>query len=264
MGASSADLCYYLRDAADSSAVRLRILEEDGTEIKTFRPDGEELGLEAGMHSFTWNMRYEDAESIEGMIMWAGSVRGPRAPPGSYRARLVVGADSVETGLEIGIDPRSESTAGDLRAPFDFLIRIRGKLSETHKAVQRIRAVRGQITDALDRFPEGDKGQIHQIASALSDSLFSVEEALYQTKNRSDQDPLNFPIRLGNKLASLAGTVATGDYRPTDQAAQVRLDLTRSIDVQLARLETLLATSLPALNAAMHEAAVSAIAVPDG
>ena len=101
------------------------------------------------------------------------------------------------------------------------------------------------------------------MAKTLADSLTAVEEALYQTRNRSGQDPLNFPIKLGNKLASLAGTVATGNYRPTDQAIEVRRDLTSRIDGELAMLQALLDKRLPALNAAMHEAAVPAVAVPD-
>lgn len=264
VGSASVNLRYFLRDAPDSSSFALRIVEEDGSIIRSFTAESADLDMTAGSRSFRWNMRYEDAESFEGMIMWAGSVRGPRAAPGSYRARLVAGGDSVETTFSILKDPRSESSADDLEAQFDFLLAIRDKLTETHQAIKRIRSVRAQITDAAGRLPEGEHQEIRDLAKALTDSLTAIEKALYQTRNRSGQDPLNFPIRLGNKLASLAGTVATGDYRPTDQAIEVQQDLTGRIDAELAILETVLEKRLPALNAAMHAANVPAVAVPDG
>ena len=44
--------------------------------------------------------------------------------------------------------------------------------------------------------------------------MTAVEEALYQTKNRSLQDPLNFPMRLNDKLNAVAALGSLGDYRP--------------------------------------------------
>ena len=263
IGGSSVPLRYYLRQDADSSNLTIRILDNDGHVVRSLSAEEDDLDVAAGMHTLEWNMRYEDAESFDGLIMWAGSVRGPRAAPGDYAARLVVGGDSVETRFEIRNDPRSTSTVEDLQAQFDFLIGIRDKLTETHVAIRRIRSIRSQINDALERLPEDEHEDIRATAKAVTDSLTTIEEALYQTKNRSRQDPLNFPIRLGNKLASLAGTVATGNYRPTDQAVEVRRDLTNRIDAELVKLEGLLGKAVPQLNQAMQDARVPAILIPD-
>ncbi len=263
IGGSTVPLRYYLQDEADSAAVAIRILESDGSVIRSYTAGDDDLGITAGMHTFNWNMRYEDAESFEGLIMWAGSVRGPRAAPGAYQARLVVGEDSMDIGFEVRMDPRSTSTMEDVQAQFDFLLGIRDKLSETHVAIRRIRSVRSQIKDAVGRLQEGEQEGIRSDAKVLTDSLTTIEEALYQTKNRSRQDPLNFPIRLGNKLASLASAVSTGNYRPTNQAMDVRKDLTERIDAELARLEGLLREAVPALNQAMLEARVPAVVAPD-
>ena len=256
---NSAALRYFLGAQMDSAKVTLRILEEDGTIIRSF--DGDDLDHTAGSNTFRWNTRYENAESFDGLIMWAGSVQGPRAAPGVYRARLIADEDSVEVPFEIQMDPRSTSTQTDLDAQFDFLLGIRDKLSETHSAIKQIRSVRSQMKAAAGRDDATD--EVKAVADSLMDELTNIEEALYQTKNQSRQDPLNFPIRLNNKLAAVASNASIGDYRPTDQAIEVRDDITAKIDVQLAKLQGLLDTGVPALNELIKASDVPAILVEE-
>lgn len=261
-------LHYYFKQAPDSNAVTLRILQTDGKVIKSYTPKArsrnERLAIEAGMNRFVWNMRYPDAESFPGLIMWAGSVTGPQAPPGTYQARLIVGGDSTTVPFTIVKDPRSNASDADLLAQFDFLNGIRDKLSETHRGIKQIRDVRAQVNDILKR-TKGQEGTaaLAEAGKAMLAKLKAVEEALYQTKNQSNQDPLNFPIRLNNKLAAVAGTAAMGDYRPTDQAVAVRDELTAQIDAQLTTLRQVLATDLPAFNKLVAEAAIPAVIVKE-
>ena len=257
-------LHYYFKDVPDSASVRLVILQQDGEVIRSFSPRAkkkpEQMAAKAGMNRFVWNMRYPDAESFKGLIMWAGSVRGPKAAPGQYQARLVVGSDSVTVPFEIRKDPRSSSSEADLRAQFDFLIAVRDKLSETHKTIKEIRAVRKQVKDIQKRTKTADNaGEIKAAAKAFLDAARKIEQALYQTKNQSRQDPLNFPIRLNNKLAALASVVARGDFRPTDQAVAVKKELTAKIDAELARWQELKASSLDKINALVKAADIPAI-----
>ncbi len=260
-GGGSVTVRYFFKSAPDSNTVMLRILEPDGDVVKTFTPADDEIGLRAGMNSFTWNMRYEDAASFDGLIMWAGSVSGPTAAPGTYVARLVAGGDSIDAAFEIRNDPRSTATQEDLEAQFEFLLGIRDKLTETHEAIKRIRTVRGQVKEIIARLPDAhtDKPAIAEAGNALVDKITRIEEALYQTRNQSRQDPLNFPIRLNNKLAGVARYAAIGNYRPTEQAVDVRDDITRRIDAELAALRRILDTDLPALNHMIREAEVPAI-----
>ena len=251
-------LRYYFSGEPDTSGTMLRVLEDDGTIIKTFTAKEGGLSLDTGMNEFTWNMRYEDAESFDGLIMWAGSVRGPQAVPGSYRARLIVGSDSLETVFVLQKDPRSSASDADLQAKFDFLIDIRDKLSETHRAIKQIRAVRSQIQSVVDRFSD-EHTALKDSAQVLIRKITAIEEGLYQTKNQSRQDPLNFPIQLNNKLAALAGNASVGNFRPTDQHVAVRDDLVKRIDIELAALHMIMRSEVPALNALIREADVPAI-----
>jgi len=238
---SSVRLRYWLKEDMED-ALTMRILEEDGTVIKSFEKD--DVPAEAGFNEYRWNMRYDDAETFDGLIMWAGSVRGPRAVPGAYKARLIVGEDSSEVTFRIEPDPRSESTVADLQEQFDFLIDVRDKLSETHKAIKQIRSFRTQIKDLVKRVPVGNDN-ITAFADSMVADMTLVEEALYQTKNRSGQDPLNFPIRLNNKLAAVGGVVASGNYRPTDQAYVVRDELVAQINSELGKWTTILDIRVP-------------------
>jgi hypothetical protein len=96
----------------------------------------------------------------------------------------------------------------------------------------------------------------------LARKLTEVEEALYQTKSRSSQDPLNYPIRLNNKLAALAATVASADAAPTEQASAVHMELSSLIEAELAKLEKALAEDVPAFNRLVREREVPAVRLP--
>ncbi|MCY3487989.1 MAG: glycosyl hydrolase [Bacteroidetes bacterium] len=255
---TSVNLRYWFNEAPDSSTTKLEILESDGTLIKSFSAAGDDLEIEAGMNVFSWNTRYEDAESFDGLIMWAGNVRGPRAAPGTYRARLVAGGDSLETTFELRKDPRSSSSVDELQLQFDFLIGIRDKLSEMHRAIKDIRSLRSQIRRIVSNLDE-EHADIKGAAEALIQKITAIEEMLYQTKNQSRQDPLNFPIRLNNKLAAVASNAAIGDFRPTDQAVEVRDELVRQTDVELEALQVIFETDVPALNEMIWKENIPAI-----
>jgi photosystem II stability/assembly factor-like uncharacterized protein len=259
---------YYLAKAPDSSTVALRILQQDGTVIRTFsgktEKKGEQIPLQRGMNRFVWDLQYPAPESFPGMIMWGGWTDGPVAVPGIYGARLVVAKDSTTVEFSVLEDPRSSSSPADLQAQFDFLQQTKNKINETHAAIKTIRDVRSQLNQLADNL-KVQKGVDSVLAAAkrVSDRLNAVEEHLYQTKNQSPQDPLNYPIRLNNKLSEVASNVAFGDYRPTENAVAVRDDLSAQIDRQLADLRDLLDNEVPSLNKLVRESQVPAVIVKD-
>ena len=163
---------------------------------------------EAGLNRFVWDLRYPDATRFPGMILWAGETRGPRAAPGTYQVKLTVDGKTMTESFEVKKDPRLEATPADFAKQFDLLTKIRDKLTETHDAIIQIRDVRKQVDDTAKRVKDQPNAKaITDAAKSLNAKLTSIEETLYQTKNQSSQDPLNYPIRLNNKLAALAGVV---------------------------------------------------------
>lgn len=167
---------------------------------------------------------------------------------------------SAELEFEIMKDPRSAATTKDLQAQFDFLIGVRDKLSEVHSAIKQIRDVRIQIEALQKRISKDPKNSaLVEKAKELVKRLTAVEERLYQTKNESPQDPLNYPIRLNNRLSSLVGVVGTGDNRPTRQSIEVRDVLLAEIDQLLADQKNVVAKGLSDFNKAVRKANVPAI-----
>lgn len=198
----------------------------------------------AGMNTFAWDMRYPDASAFRGMIMWAGSVRGPMAPAGTYTVRMTVGTAAPQVAtFKLLNDPRTTATEADLLAQFDFLMKIRDKTTEANDAVKQVRWVRGEMEDRLTGAP-----QLRSMATAIDSAMSRVEREVYQVKNQSGQDPLNFPVRLNNRIAALNGVVASGPYRPTAQAEQVFAELSTALGVQLTQLKQVFDTDLKRLN----------------
>lgn len=235
---------------------------EEDAEEKEKKKEEEEPKLEArrGLNRAAWDLRLPAAEKFEGLVLWADDLAGPRVPPGRYQARLTVGGESQTVPFEVKADPRSRTSPADLEAQYQFLLGVRDKLSEIHREIGRIRDVRRQLGDLRKRVGKGEDGRpVREAARALDVKMTAVEEALYQTKNRSPQDPLNFPIRLNNKLASLADSAGTGDWAPTAQAQAVRKEVTAAIDRELAKLQEVWEKDLPALNRLAGEKGVPAV-----
>ena len=216
------------------------------------------------MNRQIWNMRYADAEGFDGLIMWAASLTGPKAIPGIYKAKLTVNGQSQEMEFEILKDPRTSGTQADMKAQFDFAIAVRDKLSETNKAVKNIRTVRDQINRVTD--PMKDKAEMKDViemGKSINTEMKKIEEALYQTKNKSNQDPLNYPVRLNNKLGALANEVDGSDYKPTEQVKTVYKEITDKIDLQLNNLRQIMKDKLPKFNELVKQKQVSAVTVDD-
>jgi len=257
---------FYLKDEPDSTKpVKLEIFEANGKLIRSFssvaKEKSDKLEAKAGSNRFTWNMRYPDAERFEGLVLWGGGTQGPKAVPGKYEARLSFAGKTEKVTFEIIKDPRVSATQKDLEEQFEFLIGIRDKLSETHVAIKQIRDICEQINALTKRLPKDEAKEIHAAAAELTKKLTKIEETLYQTKNRSSQDPLNFPIRLNNKLSSLASVAGWGDNKPTDQMIVVRNELVRQIDEELASLKILLEKDVPAFNELMRQKAIPSVII---
>jgi photosystem II stability/assembly factor-like uncharacterized protein len=269
---------YHLKQAADKVVVE--ILDAQGKTINTFTGTpgqagrggrgqaaaggGEEeeggggrgapparVTVAAGMNRFTWDMRYAGARDFPGMIMWAGSTRGPIAPPGRYQVKLTANGVTRTHDFAIARNARVTSvTDADLVAQFTLAKQISDKVTVANEAVLRIRSIKDQVAERLGKSSDQ---KLKGVGQSLTDKLTSIEGEIYQYRNRSSQDPLNYPIRLNNKLAALQGIVESGDARPTDQSQAVFKELSGRLDKELSRLEAVIKSDLPALNSLLRD-----------
>ncbi len=238
---------------SENDTVALHFKEQDGTLIKTFSTADEENKLEinAGGNSFVWDTRYEGAETLEGMIFWSASFSGAKAVPGSYKVVLEKNGATQEYDFNILPDHSADITVAQMKSQFDFVNRVNTTVDEAHKAIKNIRTIREKLEDFESNYADNESvSELIEDAKTLSTSLSDIEKALYQTKNRSNQDPLNFPIRLTNKLGHLNRLVTNNDFPPTDQDEAVRKEMTTLVEGHLAEYNKLISEDLERFNEA--------------
>jgi photosystem II stability/assembly factor-like uncharacterized protein len=244
------------------TAVRAEARGEEsppGEEGPVRRPPPPRVANKAGLNMFAWNLRYPDASVFENMILWAGGTSGPVVLPGSYSVRLNVGGQRYTQPLVVVKDPRVTATTADLRVQFDLLMQIRDKTSQANDAVRTIRNIEAQLGDRRKRMTGDRSAAFSSAASALATKLSAVEGEIYQVRNQSSQDPLNYPIKLNNKIAALSGVVGGTAARPTSQAYTVFNDLSSQLDRQLEDMRGLLLLLLPPINEQLKAAGLPPI-----
>jgi len=264
----SLSIDYYLKAAAQN--IKMEFLDAQGTVIKTFtgaaadadkkpapqtdedqirRPADPKPPVTAGLHRMTWDMRYPGATDFPGLIMWAATTRGPAAPPGTYRVRVTADGETQMQTFQIARDQRvlKDVSDQDLREQFDLAMNIRNKVSQANDAVLLARGIKAQIKERKGKL-DAKQAAIVKALDDLEQTLSTVEGEIYQVKLQSSQDPLNFPIKLNNKIAALQGIVESADTRPTEQTYSVFRTLSNGLDEQLQKLDAAVKGKLPAVN----------------
>jgi hypothetical protein len=202
--------------------------------------------MAAGINAVTWDLRYPGATTFPGMILWGASTGGPSAVPGTFTVRLTVDGQSQTQPLTVLRHPlHKDVSQADLQEQFNLAIQLRDKVSEANNAVIQIRAIKTQVADRLTKSPDAT---LKSRGDALVAALSAVEEEIYQVKNQSGQDPLNFPIKINNRIASLLGVVTSADAKPIANAYPIFKDLTAELKVQTDRLQRVLLNELKAFN----------------
>jgi photosystem II stability/assembly factor-like uncharacterized protein len=261
---------YYLKEAlGKDDEFKLEFMESDGDVIKTFSNKKDRKNpspvaeTKEGMNRFVWNMRYPDAKKVPNAVMWGGRHIGPKAVPGEYKVKMTLNGKSQTQSFNILKDPRINTTQSDFQDQFDLLMDIRNRTTEINEKILTIRSIKDQINTLTGLMKEsGFKDEnVTKAGKELVKSLSTIEERLIQVKSKSRQDPLNYPIRLDNKIAALVGVVSSVDARPTAQSYDVLEDLVEQAQVHYKKLNKVLTDDLYKFNNMVSEAAVPAVMI---
>ena len=239
---------YHLKETP--AELTLTIRDKAGQTVQSFSsipPEGGEDSPEPrppaapGMNRFVWNLRYPPARAVPGDKTTEDALVGPLATPGVYQVTLQVGDDAQTQSFHIVKDPRVAASQDDLDAQFQFLIRIRDKVSETHDGINQLRRIRQQVEQWVVH-AEGHPAEptVSDAAAAVQDQLQRIEEQLIQSAYRGARDRLHLPARLNRKLAELTAVVANADYAPTEQTYQVFDYFSAEIDQRLTTFQRVL------------------------
>jgi hypothetical protein len=213
--------------------------------------------MAAGLNRTTWDLTYPGAVTFPGMILWGATTNGPTALPGTYQVRLTVDGQSQTRPLVIRKHPLRNTPDADIAEQFNLALQIRDKISEANRAVIQIRKIK---EDVKDRLAKSADGQLKAAAERLVTGLSAVEQDIYQVKNQSGQDPLNFPIKTNNRFASLLGMTLRGEGKPTANIYPIFEDLKKELKAETDRLQQVLTKDLAAFNAEARRAGIDPIA----
>ena len=204
------------------------------------------LPVAAGMNRVTWDLRIEPIPSFPGMVLWGAGTNGPAVPPGTYTARLIADGATLTAPVVVRRNPRlTDVTNADLRAQYAFGKKVRDKTTEANEAIIAIRRVKSQLEQRLTKSSDA---ALKSTGATLTTNASGVEESVYQVKNQSGQDPLNFPIKVNNRLANLLSMSERGDGPPGTYMPEILDILTKELNGYSARLQTVWKTDLVTVN----------------
>jgi photosystem II stability/assembly factor-like uncharacterized protein len=203
--------------------------------------------MAAGLNRFTWDLYSQPIVSFPRMVLWGATSNGPMVLPGTYQVRLTVDGSSATRPLAVKKHPLRNTSDDALAAQFRLASEIRDAVNEANNAVIRIRRIKQAVAERLTKSKDPE---LKEAADRLTRSLSAVEEEIYQVRNQSNQDPLNFPLKTNNRLASLLRVVQTGDGMPTSNVTNIFADLKAELKAEMDRLERTIAADLPVFNRA--------------
>ena len=183
------------------------------------------------------------------MIFWSSSFSGAKSVPGSYSVSLLINGEEKVKKFDILADPRSESSIEDMQKQFDFANEVNQTVDHAHKAIKKVRNITTKLTDFVKQNEtDSTATKLVDQAKEIKENLINVEKTLYQTQNRSNQDPLNFPICLTNKLGHLNRLITMDDFPPTNQDIEVKEVLTFKAEKAMELYNKLIENDVVAFN----------------
>ena len=245
-------ITYFYVKNPEEKEIKLSYLNSKNDTIKTVSTKNkkDKFKVKEGSNNYVWNTRGKSAENFEGMILWWASLNAPKAVPGNYKVVLSVEDENYTQSFDIVSNPNSETDVVGMQKQFDFITDINDTVDNAHKSIKKIRAINKQLTAFQEQYKDDERvEELKEKAKKLSEDFSEIEKALYQTQNKSGQDPLNFPIKLTNKLGHLNSLVGMGDFPPTEQDIAVKDELTRKINSELEKFNALVSDEIKMFNA---------------
>ncbi len=257
---------FYLKDPSEKDTIQLTYLNMKGDTLANFSThhakdkklvlsgvEVKKLTVKKGGNTHVWDTRGKGAEKLEGMILWWANLNGAKAVPGTYKVALNVNGATETQDFTILPDPRAEVSVPDMQKQFDFITDINTTVDKAHQSIKKIRKINDKLEAFMKQYKDNEATKaLVEKAKTMKEGFGEIEKALYQTKNRSNQDPLNFPIRLTNKLAHLNSLVSLDDFPPTAQDIAVKNEMTTKINTQLAAFDALVDEEMKAFNAGFN------------
>ena len=249
---------FFMKDFSEKDSVSITYTTMAGDTLANYSTYSKEkdkkLKVEKGGNTHVWDTRGKGAERLDGMILWWANLSGAKAVPGSYKVHLNTSGETLTQEFKIIPDPRAEVSVADMQQQYEFITEVNGTVDRAHQSIKKIRNVNAQLDAFIKQYKGNDAtADLVERAEKMQEGFGEIEKALYQTQNRSGQDPLNFPIRLTNKLAHLNSLVSLDDFPPTAQDIAVKTELSAEINKQLNAFDRMVDEEISSFNKAFND-----------
>ena len=198
----------------------------------------ESLSPRNGGNRLIWDMRYPGFKSFEGMVLYSSPNVGPKVTPGKYNIKMTYNDLVFQEEFEIVKDPRVKISQADYQDQLEFLIDVRDEVSKANQQIIDIRSIKNNMNFILDKTK--DNNELKEMINKYLDDISVVENNIHMTKNQSRQDPLNFGIRINNRIAFLLADSQRGDYPPTDQSKEFFSQVKEELNIEINNLNALI------------------------
>ncbi len=198
----------------------------------------ESLSPRNGGNRLIWDMRHPGFKSFEGMVLYSSPNVGPKVTPGKYNIKMTYNDLVFQEEFEIVKDPRVKISQADYQDQLEFLIDVRDEVSKANQQIIDIRSIKNNMNFILDKTK--DNNELQEMINKYLDDISLVENNIHMTKNQSRQDPLNFGIRINNRIAFLLADSQRGDYPPTDQSKEFFNQVKEELNVEIINLNALI------------------------
>ncbi|MGB5459768.1 MAG: glycosyl hydrolase, partial [Eudoraea sp.] len=258
---------YYIKDKKETDTIALEILDAKGALVQKYNTNAKldkqdpsatkPLKVVTGGNRFIWDLRYPGFKSFEGMVLYSSPNVGPKAVPGTYRVRLTYNGIASEKEFTIVKDPRLPNTETDFKNQFDFLIKVRDQVNRANQAIIDIRSVKKDLAYVKEKVTTDE--DLNKLVEEFETKLDKVENNIHMTKNQSRQDPLNYGIRINNRLAFLMSDSQRGDYPPTDQSLAFFKEIKKELDIEIDSLNDLFEAYVNKINSQVSDKQIKMI-----
>jgi len=274
-----ANVYYRFATAPDSApGVKLEFLDAAGKVLQTYTstsgvapgtpptpfgpPPRPRVDAKAGLNAFQWDLRAEPPTTLPGGIaMFGGPTTGYRVSPGRYQVRLTAGTTVATQPLEVRADPRLTVSAAEVAARDSMARAINARVNEIHDALIRVRDVKEQVTQFVDRAKDAPN------ASAIADQGKVIGQKVdtigpkLSTKAANGQDIINFRNGINAQYVFLLGNVEGNDVL-TQPVRERFIELERLWNALRTEVDVLESQDVPAFNKLLQEGKVEGVIVP--
>jgi hypothetical protein len=271
---------YYLHKAA-AGPVTLEILDAAGKLVRRYSSDDplerpivgrnipdywirppQVLPAAAGLHRFTWDVRYAPPAVTEfeypiSAIVW-NTPREPRGAfvmPGVYTVKLTVSGRSYQQPLTVKMDPRVKTPLAGLQQQFTLSMQMADGIAKSARALQQVGVVRAQLEAAKAK---AASGPLAEACAALDQKLALLAGQAGGRRGARGAAPAARDLgRLNGELARMFGLLQEADAAPPSQNVAAARDAASALKTLLAQWQQITTTDLPAINAKLKQAGMA-------